>query len=341
MATVQTYMPPVYDDSKFPFAPKKGGIFNDPQLNPAPAAATAAADRATAVNYAPESFHVTPDQTVNDQIAKIVSEDSKLMQQARTRANQEVQARGLLNSSLAVEAGQNAVIGQAMPIAQSDAAAYERAATNTVNANNAAAYQNAQAANTVNLENAKAGTTVNLANASEANKLLGTKMTLDSDLLKTRLTLDNQMALAKLDASTKTELAKMDNEYRGLLQLSQNATNKFNQVMQSIAQISQNNTMYKPAKDAAIATQLNMLKEALKIEEEIQKSGNAAVKGLNLGQFFNFTLETARNLPPTTTPIAAPATNQPVNPTIQQVNQVVRNQGGTVPAPAAAYRPWK
>jgi hypothetical protein len=250
------------------------GLLNSPAVNPPPAA-QATVEKANAVNYTPNAFQVTPDQTVQDQVAKITGADSKLMQQARTRANQDAQSKGLLNSSLAVEAGQNAVLSQALPIAQQDAATYHDASTNTTNAQNAAAFQNAQAQNAVNLQNSQSANAVNLQNAAETNKLFSTKLTLDS-----------QMAMSQLDANTKTALAKLDNQYRGLLQSSQNASAKFNQITQNIASIVMNNTLSKPAKDAAIASQLNMLNESLLVDQNLQDSGSAAVNGLDLGQYF-------------------------------------------------------
>jgi len=253
------------------------GLLNNATVNPPPAA-QATVEKATAVNYTPNAFQITPDQTVQDQIAKITSSDSKLMQQARTRANQDAQAKGLFNSSLAVEAGQNAVLSQALPIAQQDAATYNQAATNTTNAQNAAAFQNAQAQNAVNLQNSQSANAVNMQNAAETNKLFSTKLSLDS-----------QMAMAQLDASTKTALAQLDNQYRGLLQTSQNAASKFNQITQNIASITMNNTLSKKAKDAAIASQLNMLNESLLVDQNLQDSGSAAVNDLNLGQYFQTT----------------------------------------------------
>ena len=74
---------------------------------------------------------VAPPQLVSTQLEGILRKDSPLMQQARTFADQEMQRRGLLHSSMAVGAAQDAMIRQALPIAQSDAEVYERALTET------------------------------------------------------------------------------------------------------------------------------------------------------------------------------------------------------------------
>ena len=72
-----------------------------------------------------------PAELVSTQLGNIMRRDSPLMQQARAYASQESNRRGLLNSSMAVGAAQDAMVRQAMPIAQADAGVYERALTAT------------------------------------------------------------------------------------------------------------------------------------------------------------------------------------------------------------------
>ena len=59
--------------------------------------------------------------SVADGVAKIASEDSKLNQMARTEGLKAANRRGLLNSSMAVGAAQDAVLKNALPIASQDA----------------------------------------------------------------------------------------------------------------------------------------------------------------------------------------------------------------------------
>lgn len=76
----------------------------------------------TATNTA---WNIDPStQTVAGQIEGLIAKNSPLMQQAETAALQQMNRRGLLNSSMAVGAGQEAVLKQALPIAQADANAY-------------------------------------------------------------------------------------------------------------------------------------------------------------------------------------------------------------------------
>lgn len=99
-----------------------------PANQPAPVAP------ATAAKAVATPWNASPDQTTAGQLEAIIDKDSPLMQQAKTKAAQQANARGLMNSSMAVGAAQNAVIEAAAPIANADAAlAANRAQFNAQN----------------------------------------------------------------------------------------------------------------------------------------------------------------------------------------------------------------
>jgi uncharacterized protein (TIGR02217 family) len=66
--------------------------------------------------------------TTSEQLSGILNQNGALMQQAATMGNQQSNARGLLNSSMGIQAAQGAVLSAATPIAQADAATYGAAA---------------------------------------------------------------------------------------------------------------------------------------------------------------------------------------------------------------------
>ena len=72
----------------------------------------------------PSLGNVSSDATVAGQMDKILSSNSPLLQRAKTRAAQAANSRGLLNSSMGVQAGEEAVLTTAMPMAQQDASTY-------------------------------------------------------------------------------------------------------------------------------------------------------------------------------------------------------------------------
>lgn len=61
-----------------------------------------------------------PDYTVESKVNQITKQNSPLMQQAKTAGLKFANNRGLLNSSIAGQAAQEAVIKQALPIASQD-----------------------------------------------------------------------------------------------------------------------------------------------------------------------------------------------------------------------------
>lgn len=127
------------------------------------------------------NWNVANNQTVQGQLQGIIAANSPLMQQAATTARQQMNQRGLLNSSMAIGAGQDAVIRQATPIAQADAAMYGRAGEFNANAanqmgqfnagqTNAARQFTSQAANQVSQFNAQAGNVADQFTAQSANQ---------------------------------------------------------------------------------------------------------------------------------------------------------------------------
>lgn len=93
------------------------------------------------------NWDVTKPQTVQGQLEGVIAADSPLMQQARAQSLAQMNRRGLINSSMAVGAGQEAVIKQALPIAQADATMYGSAAKTNADTANAMAQFNANVKN--------------------------------------------------------------------------------------------------------------------------------------------------------------------------------------------------
>lgn len=68
---------------------------------------------------------VSANETVQGQLNNVLDSNNPLMERAKTRALQSANKRGLLNSSLGVQAGEEAVLTAALPIAQQDAQTYK------------------------------------------------------------------------------------------------------------------------------------------------------------------------------------------------------------------------
>ncbi len=93
------------------------------------------------------------DASVTTQLEKVTNTDSPLLTQARTRGAQVANRRGLLNSSLGVQAGEAALFDVALPIASQQAAQIQQsniqggavASTERIAATNVAAFEREKA----------------------------------------------------------------------------------------------------------------------------------------------------------------------------------------------------
>jgi hypothetical protein len=289
---------------------------------------------------------------VQQRVKEIVGEDSPLMQQARVRAMQTMNERGLVNSSLNTEAGQNAVIAQSLPIATADAAAINAAATNTANAQNTASQFGASAANLASQTNAQLLTAMNTTNANAKNAALNVEAQAQ-----------NARSLAVIDNNSKQQLAILQAQNQVLLQSNVNVANMFNQVVKNIADIAVNPNLNAAAKKTATNNMLNMLNEAFRATASISTTDQAAIASLQLGQFFNTTAPntgatgTATPPPPgTPTPAPTPVPNtgtsgnfvQPPPPAPGTSGAVVENpppkpvrKGNTPQQLAGTTQTWK
>lgn len=233
---------------------------------------------ATSTGYQAAPYKVEPQGLVQHQLKGIVAEDSPLMQQAARISDQKMNDRGLRNSSIAVGAGHQAVIAEAMPIAQADAATYDRAMTNTANQENAARQFGAAADNTVRLSNQAA-----------TNEALKSQQQGTIALTDRKMTNDAQIALANLDAKTKLQITAMDNNTRSLLQTNQSASNAYVQMITNVNQIQNNKEMGAAAKQTAIDNQLALFRQQMRALGSIDSATAQAtddVRSLDLGGYF-------------------------------------------------------
>ncbi len=159
-------------------------------------------DTHTAAGYDPEELSLNEDEdTVEGRVARIIKNDSPLQQLARTSAAQVANRRGVMNSAMAVSAGERAVIESALPIAQQDA----QTSIQVRLANNANQIQAAQF------------------NATGINQLKGITAQADANsrLQKERGDIDLQLATA--DAAMRERLLVRQGEIDAQLRANDNA----------------------------------------------------------------------------------------------------------------------
>ena len=113
---------------------------------------------------------VSPDELVENRIANLLDGDNPYIERARTSGLQFANQRGLLNSSIAAQASEEAAIARAGEIAAQDAATYSNAALANQQAQNSAGLQNAQLGTNVSMFNVGEDNTTNRFNAQSVNE---------------------------------------------------------------------------------------------------------------------------------------------------------------------------
>lgn len=176
-------------------------------------------------SYTPEAFAVTPEQTVVSQIRDIIAEDSPLMRQAEAKAKSEMNARGLLNSTMAVTAGQDSVYKAAFPIASADALTYERAATNATTGRNRALEFGAGAENAALMRAAEIRAATEQFNVGQQNAAMSDAAKASNTLALQTQQLKEQRSNLELQLREARSVAEMqDATQRAMAQL-QSTTN--------------------------------------------------------------------------------------------------------------------
>lgn len=169
-------------------------------LKSQPTTSTVTPAQATTTDWTPDAK-----STVAGQIADITAKGSPLMDQAETAAKQQMNKRGLLNSSMAITAGQDAVYRTALPIAQQDANTFANAGQFNAGAKNQTSQFNAGMLDTANRFNA---TATNEATAQQrAAGVQGGLQQQASDNRLREMTAATDEQLRMLDAQNGTKIA--------------------------------------------------------------------------------------------------------------------------------------
>ena len=233
---------------------------------------------------------------VAGRVQSITSSGSPLMQTARTRAAQQSASRGLLNSSIGAQAGEQAVIETATPIANADAGLYQQQGLANQSAKNAAATQNANNKLTAGVQGSQLDVSQDQASKSlmEQARQFGVSSGMQQQQIDNQrtqasasltegarqfdssrkdnaamfdrelsekarqfgLTQDQQIALANLDVNTKVKLAEIEASYKKSIQSSANISNAWGTMMEGIAAIQTNPNLDENTKAALINNNL-------------------------------------------------------------------------------------
>lgn len=181
--------------------------------------------QATALTAQTTPVTVTPEQTAASQLEDIIASGSPLMQQAEANAKNQMNARGLINSSIGIGAGQSAVIAAATPIAQQDAQTYATAAQQT-----------AAAKNTAGLQDASLGTQTSQYNTGQTNASLSQAATASNTVAVTAQQIQGSKDIQELQGNVQKAIADLQANTTLSVQDKQSATQQALQAAQGSVQ---------------------------------------------------------------------------------------------------------
>lgn len=209
----------------------------------------------------PTQWNVTAPQTVQGQIKDIINPNSPIMQQARTGALEQMNSRGLANSSMAITAGDDAAYRAAIPIATADASTYAKSASYNADAQNQVNLANAQYANQAGQSNLSANTQTSIAKMND----------------------DTQKQLSTLDVATRTNLQTLQNENQVLLNTNSQASSLFSNATSALNNITMSTTMDEAKKQDASAQVWANLQAQIKVLSATSKLNLSSILGVDVG----------------------------------------------------------
>jgi hypothetical protein len=283
-------------------SPSTASPVNGPMSTPSISTAVMPGPAGVAQLGQPQAWGVTSDQTVEGRLSSIMNANNPIIQMARSQAMQTANGRGLLNSSMAGQAGEAAAFQSAMPIAQQDASTAAKAASYNADEANQFGIKNADALNARGMQGLQTNTQIQLqgmqgetqrdvtAMQGQTSKDIAgiqaqTQLTTQGMQGQTQrdvsqLNADSQQRVTQLQGQNQQAVQEMQNQNQALLQTNSQAASAFNQALVSMTNINSNDKMDANAKTQAIAQIQSSLQSQLKTL--------SATSGLGLEQTLNF-----------------------------------------------------
>ena len=216
--------------------------------------------------------------TTQDQLTGILNKGGPLMQQAATVGNQQAASRGLLNSSMGIQAAQAAVLDKAVPIANADANATNQVNLANANTLNTNLQTTANTQNQVGTWNAGAVNQTAQTNQSAENQAASQNTTAQNTMIQTNTQnanaaaqwnagQQNQAITQAMDLNSRETLANIEADYKQIMQVNSSAGTLYEQVMKNISDIQTNKDI--ADKPTAINSQLAWLKSGMEMIQNL------------------------------------------------------------------------
>ena len=239
--------------------PGGGGIIDAAQKTPA------VTDPST---IKPVMGAVSSDSLIEDRLVKLLGSDSPLIARARQKAAENATARGLQNSSMAVQAGEAAAFDAALPIATGDATTYARQDLTNQDVTNQFLGEDKNLAGKRTLAEedrtfqAREGdlnrsTQTSIAATNAATQAGIASMNAQNNAAIAASELAGRLQIAGMDAQTRMDLAKLDVDSKTSLNLSQLGQNSLVNFSNGFSQI-QSSSLEPDAKNIALKNYMSI-----------------------------------------------------------------------------------
>ena len=205
--------------------------------------------------------------TAQTQLAGILNKGGALMQQSANMGNAQAAQRGLLNSSMGVQAAQNAMIQNAAPLAQSDANLIQNNQQWNASAQNQQGQFNASNQQQANMANQAATNQANQWNAGMQNDWTKFNAQNQTAMNQWNAGQQNEATMKAMDVNSRETLANIEANYKQLMQVNSSAENMYNQVMKNINDIQTSDTV--ADKGTAINSQLAWLRQGMSMIQSL------------------------------------------------------------------------
>jgi hypothetical protein len=218
----------------------------DPQANPVDQPGTALEPAKTALDPATD--------TVQGRVESLIAKNSAPMQSVATRAKQAMARSGLVNTSMAIGAGQRALYDYAAPIAAQDAKAMQRQKEIQLQTESQSRLQSESGDISRGLQELR---------GTQATELTEQQAQIEQGQIAQRGELDIQMQ--QLRGTQATDLSTIENKYRTLMQANASAAQFLSQTSQSIGDILSNPDMTLANKEQLVQKQVDLLENGLSV----------------------------------------------------------------------------
>lgn len=231
--------------------------------------------------------------TVQGRVESLIAKNSAPMQSVATRAKQGMAQRGLVNTSMAIGAGQRALYDYAAPIAAQDAKAMQRQKEIQLQTESQSRLQ---------AESGDISRGLQELRGTQATELTEQQAQIEQGQIAQRGELDIQMQ--QLRGTQATDLSAIENKYRSLMQANASAAQFLSQTSQSIGDILSNPDMTLANKEQLVQKQVDLLENGLSVM--------GSISNIDLTSLLDFSALSTTASPAPEDTASAPAQTQPI-----------------------------